>query len=145
MAKIQTVKTEVDPKDFIAGISDEQTRKDCSELIKMMKAVTGKQPKMWGPSIIGFGTYSYTYASGHSGEAPLTAFSPRKQDLSLYIGARYAGKPLLKKLGKHKLSGGCLHVKRLTDVDTNVLKQIIKKGYGENCKKHSVKDKTKNK
>src|SRR5688572_22328924 len=99
MAVLKTVSTEVDPYDFIKGI-DEQKQEDAKELIALMKKITGKPPKMWGPSIIGFGKYRYKYDSGRTGEICMTGFSPRKPSLVLYLG--HANKELMAKLGKHK-------------------------------------------
>jgi hypothetical protein len=92
-----------------------------------MKKITGEEPKMWGPTIVGFGQYHYKYESGHEGEACLTGFSPRKQNLTLYVMPGLAeSTDLLKKLGKHKAAKGCLYIKRLADVDLDVLKKLIK-------------------
>ena len=104
---------------------DEQVRKDCAVISKLMSEATGEPPKMWGPSIIGFGTYHYKYASGREGDMPIIGFSPRKQNLTLYVGFEEQA-DLLKKLGKHTTSKSCLYIKRLSDVDLPTLKKIIK-------------------
>lgn len=136
MAKNKTTETENNVEDFISAfVDDENKRKDSFELIKIMQEVTGFEPKMWGPSIIGFGSYHYKYASGHEGDAPLTAFSPRKAAISLYVYSPSDEKEeLLSKLGKHKASKGCLYVKKLADIDAEILKKMISLSI-ENTKK----------
>ena len=102
---------------------------DCRTIIALMKKATGEEPKLWGPSIVGFGKYAYKYESGREGEWMLTGFSPRKANLTLYIlsGLDGAGAQLAK-LGKHTTGNSCLHIKRLSDVDLKVLEQLIVKG-----------------
>lgn len=136
MAKNKTTETENNVEDFISAFVDDETkRKDSFELIKIMQEVTGFEPKMWGPSIIGFGSYHYKYASGHEGDAPLAAFSPRKAAISLYVYSPSDEKEeLLSKLGKHKASKGCLYVKKLADIDVEILKKMISLSI-ENTKK----------
>jgi hypothetical protein len=129
MAKKTELKTKVNKasvEGFLNTVKDEAVRKDCFEIMKMMKQVTKEEPKMWGSSIVGFGSYHYKGASGREGDWMLTGFSPRKQNLTLYIMAgfdRQAG--LLKKLGKFKTSVGCLYIKKLDDVDKKVLKELV--------------------
>jgi len=107
-------------------VPDEQVRDDCFALIKVMKKVTGSAPKMWGPSIIGFGKYHYKYDSGHEGDSCLTGFSPRKQNITLYVMPGFTRHgDLLKKLGKHKAGKGCLYIKKLEDVNVTVLEKLI--------------------
>jgi hypothetical protein len=125
MAEAKTKRTKQSVGDFIKGLSDEGRRKDCSALARLMMKAAGAKGAMYGPSIVGFGTQTVTYAGGRTGEWPVVAFSPRKADLTLYVGASKAPKPLLKQLGKHKVSGGCLHIKRLSDVDLDVLDRLI--------------------
>jgi len=130
MAEIKTKPTAVSLDKFIKAVPDEQKRTDSYILIDMMKKITKADPKMWGPSIIGFGTYHYKYASGHEGDMPVTAFSPRKDAISIYImGSLPQNKELFRKLGKHKMGKSCLYVKRLSDVDIKVLKQLITESY----------------
>jgi hypothetical protein len=119
---------------FIDKHPKEQMRDDSRVLLAMMQELTGEEAHMYGPSIIGFGTYQYTYASGHSGSAPLAAFSPRKPELVIYLGADAQDPVLLAKLGKHKATKGCLYVKRLSDVDLKVLKAMIKKSIAATLK-----------
>jgi hypothetical protein len=126
MAELKTKKTEASVEDFLNGIKDEQVRGDCLVIAKIMKQVTKAEPKMWGTSIVGFGEYHYKGASGREGDWPLTGFSPRKQNLTLYLmGGFKAQADLLKKLGKHKTSVGCLYIKKLEDVDLKVLKELV--------------------
>lgn len=127
MAEQKTKPTEVSVQNFLDKVPDEKVRDDCHELIKIMKKITGEPPKMWGPSIVGFGEYHYKYDSGHEGYSCLTGFSPRKQNLSLYVMPGFSSRTdLLEKLGKYKATKGCLYIKRLADVDLEVLKKLIK-------------------
>ncbi len=122
----KTTKTKASVTEFIAQQPREETRRDCATLVKMMKRITGEPAAMWGPSIVGFGTYSYVYASGHSGDWPLAAFSPRKQDLTIYVLQGFAGAPaLVKKLGKIRTGKVCLYLKSLADVDQVALEELI--------------------
>lgn len=127
MAALKTRPTRRSVKAFIDAVPDPDRRKDCRAVMKIMKVVTGESPKMWGTSIVGYGTYHYKYASGREGDWPVTGFSPRKQDLTLYIMAGCARFPaLMKKLGKHKTGVSCLYVKRLSDLDLDVLERLIR-------------------
>jgi hypothetical protein len=111
---------------FIAAVPDAVKRGDCKVLVKLMQAATGCKPVMWGSGIVGFGSKPVKYADGHEQDWPAIAFSPRKQDLTLYIMPGFAKLgPLLKKLGKHKTAKACLYIKHLADVDLAVLKKII--------------------
>ena len=126
MAKNKTTETETSVIDFInTFVEDEAKRNDAFELVKIMQKVTGFEPKMWGPSIIGFGSYHYKYDSGHEGDAPLAGFSPRKAAISLYIYLSEENREeLLSKLGKHKPSKGCIYIKKLSDINIEVLKEM---------------------
>lgn len=122
----KTKKTEASVDTYVAAVEPEEKRQDSFELLKMMREITGDQGAMWGASLVGFGKYSYKYASGHSGEWFVTGFSPRKQNLTVYVMSgfdRYD--ELMSKLGKHKTGKSCLYLKRLSDVDTDVLRQIV--------------------
>jgi hypothetical protein len=132
MAEMKTVQTEASVEDFLNLIENDQKREDCFEIVKMMKQVTKKEPKMWGPSIIGFGSYHYKYESGREGDSPQIGFSPRKQNITLYIlsGSDHEN-PLLQKLGKHSTSKVCLYIKRLADVDKKVLLELIKESFAK--------------
>ena len=129
MAKNAEVKTKVNEasvEGFLNSVADEQARKDCFEILKMMKQVTKEEPKMWGASIVGFGSYHYKGASGREGDWFLAGFSPRKQNLTLYLNHGFdVHEDLLKKLGKYKTGMGCLYVKKLDDVDKKVLKELV--------------------
>ena len=122
----KTVPTKASVKDFIAAQPDEQRRADCLALLKLMQAATGEKAVMWGGAIVGFGAYRTSYANGSTGDWPVVAFSPRKNDLTLYITPGFEGREaLLATLGKHKTGKVCLYLKRLSDADPNVLKAIV--------------------
>jgi hypothetical protein len=128
MAKTKTTFTGKDVYEFINDFADsEQKRRDSYELIKLMKKVSGREPKMWGPSIIGFDSYHYKYESGHEGDAPIIGFSPRKAAISLYV---YSGlkehEYLLKDLGKYKIGKACIYVKKLSDINEKSLNTLMK-------------------
>jgi Domain of unknown function (DU1801) len=126
MAEIKTKINEASVEGFLSKVEDEQKRKDCFEIVKIMKQVTKEEPKMWGPAIIGFGSYHYKYESRREGDMPQIAFSPRKQNITLYIGVGDSSdNPLLKKLGKYTTSKGCLYIKELANVDRSVLQELI--------------------
>lgn len=126
MAELKTKKTKASVAAFLDKISDEQRRKDCQRVLKIMKEATGEEPRMWGSSIVGFGTYKYRYASGQEGEWPIIGFSPRKTDLTLYIMTGFDKfESLMSKLGKYKTGKSCLYIKRLDDLVEPVLKQLI--------------------
>jgi hypothetical protein len=129
MAELKTKRTAQSVDAFLRGLKDEQRQKDCRTVAALMKRVTGKKPEMWGPSIVGFGSYHYKGASGREGDWFLTGFSPRKQNLTLYLISGFKGaEGLLKKLGKHSKSGGsCLYLKSLADVDLVVLRQLVER------------------
>jgi hypothetical protein len=126
MAELKTRPTTVDVDDFIDTVADEGRRDDCRALVTMMKEATKAEPTMWGSSIIGFGRYRYKYASGHEGEWPIIGFSPRKNDLTLYLMQGFEQhEELMQRLGKHKTSKACLYIKKLEQVDQDVLKELI--------------------
>jgi hypothetical protein len=126
MAKNKTTETDSSVTDFINAVEDTAKRNDSFELVKIMQEESGFEPKMWGLGIIGFGSYHYKYDSGHEGDAPLVAFSPRKAAISLYCYTTTENKEeLLSKLGKHKASKGCIYIKKLTDIDTEILRKMI--------------------
>ena len=116
---------------FIDKHPKEAMRDDSRVLIAMMQELTGEEPHMYGPSIVGFGTYHYTYASGHSGSAPLAAFSPRKPELVIYLSAEALEPELLAKLGKHRATKGCVYVKKLADIDLQVLRTLVKQSIAQ--------------
>ena len=127
MAKNKTTETQSNVVDFINIFVEEETKKkDAFELISIMQEITGFEPKMWGPSIIGFGSYHYKYDSGHEGDAPLVAFSPRKAAISLYLYTSPENREeILSELGKHKASKGCIYIKKLADIEPEALKKMI--------------------
>ena len=136
MAELKTKKTEASVEDFLNGITDEQTRNDCFEISKIMEKATKSAPKMWGSSIIGFGTQHLKYASGRELDWMIIGFSPRKQNLTLYLpGSLESYADLLGKLGKHTTGKGCLYIKTLKDVDAKVLKELIKRSVDSTAKK----------
>jgi hypothetical protein len=124
-AEPKTRLTSASPAAFIKQVTDERRRRDCQDLLGLMQDVTGDPPKMWGPSIVGFGRYRYKYATGREGESLLTGFSPRKQNLVLYLGPGIENKELMARLGKHKTGKGCLYLTRLDDVDRSVLRTLV--------------------
>ncbi len=126
MADNKTKPTTVSVEAFIGSVPDANKRADALVLIGMMQRATGEQPVMWGPSIIGFGSYHYRYESGREGDSPIVGFSPRKAALVLYIVTGFRGaEPLLAKLGKHTTGKSCLYVKRLADIDQKVLRKLV--------------------
>lgn len=125
----KTKPNKVSPLEFIELVENRTRREDALVLLEMMQKITGEEPVMWGPSIIGFGSYHYKYESGREGDMCRTGFSPRKQSLSLYImGDSEHYQELLDRLGKHKKSKGCLYINKLSDVDIEVLEKLIRKG-----------------
>jgi hypothetical protein len=139
MSELKTKPTDASVREVLDRVEDPARRKDCEEVVEMMRRVTGKEPRIWGTGMIGFGQYHYKYASGTEGDWPLAGFASRKDSLTLYIMAGVERFPaLLQKLGKHKVGKGCLYLKRLSDVDQGVLEQLVrssvehvKKQYGE--------------
>jgi hypothetical protein len=130
MAENKTKPTRVSVTAFLNKIKDPQLRDDCLAINKMMQTVTKKKPVMWGSSIIGFGTYHYVYESGREGDFMVIGFSPRKQNISLYLmGGLHKVQDELSRLGKHKTGKGCLYIKSLGDVNKAVLKNIIEKSF----------------
>ncbi len=126
MAENKTKFTDASVEDYLAARGSEQQRADCQELIVLLRKVTGQPPRMWGPSIVGFGSFQYTYANGHSGEAPLAGFAIRGRDLVIYVlGEQEAQKALLSRLGPHRMGKSCLYFKRLADLDRSVLEKVV--------------------
>ena len=126
MAELKTKKNKESVTQFLNGIEDEKRRKDAKAVLKMMKEITGEKPSMWGPSIVGFGHYHYKYASGRENDWFKVGFSPRKTALTLYLMTgfnRY--QELMAKLGKYKTGKSCLYIKKLEDVDNDVLRELI--------------------
>ena len=142
MAETKTKASKVNVKDFIAKVPNETRRKDAEVLLKLFEKVTGWTAQMWGPTIVGFGRYEYTYASGHSGTICVVGFSPRAASLSIYSGI-FAGmpeaEPYLKGLGKYKTGKGCLYINKLEDVDMKVLEKLITAGVASMKKEAKAK------
>ncbi|MGH1503749.1 MAG: DUF1801 domain-containing protein [Acidimicrobiales bacterium] len=135
----KTTPTEVDPADFVAAVEHPTRRADAEVLVEMMRRVTGCEPRMWGPTIIGFGRYHYRYESGREGEFMLTGFSPRKANLVLYILPGYDDLgDALARVGKHKLGKSCLYVNKLADVDLDVLEELVARGVEQMRATHDV-------
>lgn len=139
MAENKTRPTGASVEDYIAARGSEQQRADCRALIALLQNVTGQPPYMWGPSIVGFGAYRYTYDSGHTGEAPLAGFAIRGRDLVVYLEPEQnEQKSLLSRLGPHRMGKSCLYFRRLADLDRSVLEKLVagsvaevKRRYGE--------------
>jgi len=128
MAEIKTKKTDQPVDDFLDSIDDETKKKDCYAILDLMKQITGEEPKMWGESIVGFGDLHYKYASGREGDWLLVGFSPRKQNLSIYLTCDFQEDPdLMSRLGKFKTGKACLYIKTLEDVNVEALKELIEK------------------
>ncbi len=126
MADVKTKKNRASVQQFLAGVENEKRRKDARAVLKLMREVTGEKPAMWGPSIVGFGSYHYRYESGREGDWMLTGFSPRKQALTLYImGGFPRHDALMKKLGKYRTGKSCLYVNKLEDIDLEVLRELV--------------------
>lgn len=126
MAELKTKPNHQSVTDFLNAIESEQKRNDSFELLDLMKSITNCEPKMWGDSIIGFGSYHYVYDSGREGDWFLTGFSPRKRNFSLYIMAGFTRyQELLNQLGKHKTGKSCLYINKLEDIDLNILQELI--------------------
>jgi hypothetical protein len=132
MAEMKTKPTDHSVEEFLNEVADEERRADCFQVAKIMEEITGEKPKMWGPSIVGFGSYHYKYASGREGDWPVTGFSPRKKDLTLYLmmGFQKHGE-LMEKLGRHSAAKSCLYIKRLSDIHVPTLKKLIKESVKE--------------
>lgn len=136
MAENKTQPTEESVDDFIAAIDNSRRRADAETALALCKEVTGLPPVMWGPSIIGFGSYHYKYDSGREGDMPAAGFSPRKSNMTFYVGDEFEGaEALFAKLGKHKKSVACLYINKLADVDLDVLREIIARQYAKNIER----------
>lgn len=128
--ELKTKVTNVSVIDFIYAVGHDQKREDAYVLLDLLAEITGEEPKMWGPSIIGFGTYHYKYASGQEGDFMAAGFSPRKAKLSIYIMSGFDKHPkLMAKLGKYKIGKSCLYVNKLSDIELHVLKELIHESY----------------
>ncbi|MCC6612603.1 MAG: DUF1801 domain-containing protein [Anaerolineae bacterium] len=138
MAENKTKETDASVQAFLEAVDDEKKREDAYAVLALMREATGLEPKMWGPSIVGFGSYHYKYDSGREGDSPLTGFSPRKAALTLYImGGFDTYDDLMRKLGKYKTGKGCLYLKRLSDVDEKTLKELVTRSADHMAKTHA--------
>lgn len=140
MAELKTKLTNESADDFVAAVNSDTKREDSQKLLALFREVTGEEPKMWGTSIIGFGSYHYkSERSSQEGDWPLTGFSPRKQNLTIYIMPGFdAYQDLLSKLGKYKTSVSCLYIHKLADVDMAVLEKLVKQAYQDMKKQHAT-------
>ena len=141
MSEPKTKPTEVSVESHIAAIANEEQRNDAQTLVALMRKVTGQEPTMWGPSIVGFGSYHYKYASGHEGESALAAFAARGNELVVYIAEGFEGRDvLLAKLGKHKTGKVCVYIRRLADVDLKVLETLVARSVAETTRRYPQPD-----
>jgi hypothetical protein len=137
MAQNKTQATDASVAGYIAAITDEARRKDCTALVKLMSKATRFKPVMWGPGIVGFGSYHYKYESGREGDICLVGFSSRKANISLYVTSGSSKQQqLLDKLGKYKKAKSCLSIAKLADVDLKVLEQLVRDGAAEMKRRH---------
>lgn len=132
MTENKTTATSIDPKDYIASVEHDVRRSDAETLLKVFAEVTGLEPRMWGPSIIGYGRYHYKYESGREGDFLMTGFSPRKANMVMYIMPGYSDhSAILSRIGKYKIGKSCLYINKLADVDLDVLKELVAAGFDE--------------
>ena len=138
-AKNKTIENETSVQDFLNSVKDEQKREDSFKILDMMQEISGYEPKMWGTSIIGFGSFHYKYDSGREGDMCRIGFSPRAQSLTLYMITGYSeSSDDLARLGKHKTGKSCLYIKRLSDVDEDVLRDMIQKDLDKMAEKYPI-------
>jgi hypothetical protein len=137
MSKLKTKPTEVSAESHVAAIAKDEQRNDAQKLLALMRKVTKQEPKMWGPSIVGFGSYHYKYASGHEGDSALTGFAVRGNELVVYIAPGFEGRDvLLAKLGKHKTGKVCVYIRRLVDVDAKVLETLVTRSVADTKRRY---------
>lgn len=137
MAENKTKPTDADVEDYIASRASEQQRADCRELMTLLEKITRQPPRMWGPSIVGYGVYRYTYESGRTGEAPVAGFAIRGRKLVVYLVAEGdRQKSLLSRLGKHEMGKSCLYFRQLADLDKSVLEQLVAGSIAEVRRRH---------
>ncbi|MBN2503462.1 MAG: DUF1801 domain-containing protein [Anaerolineales bacterium] len=128
MAELKTQQNDASVEEFLNAVKNESKRADSYRILELMREVTGEEPTMWGTSIVGYGSYHYKYASGREGDWFLAGFSPRKQNLTLYIMAGFDEyDDLMSKLGKHKTGKSCLYINKLADIDEQILRELVKK------------------
>lgn len=137
MAELKTKQTEASVEEYLDAIEDPKRRADCVALSGLLKKVTKFEPRMWGPSIVGFGSYHYRYETGHEGDAALVGFSSRKPEIVVYIADAFESREeLLQQLGKHRTGKVCLYIKRLSDIDAGVLEKLVKASVAEVRRKY---------
>ena len=137
MSKPKTKPTEVSADSHIAAIANEEQRSDAQTLVALMQRVTKEEPRMWGPSIVGFGSYHYKYASGHEGDSALAGFAARGRELVVYIEADFEGRDvLLAKLGKHKTGKVCVYIRRLANIDLKILETLVARSVAETKRRY---------
>ena len=137
MAEPKTRKTNASVEDFLNSVADQRKRQDCFDLMELMREISGSEPSMWGDSIVGFGGYQQTYSTGKELEWPVIGFSPRKQSLTLYVMSGFEQyDDLLGRLGKHATGKACLYIKRLSDVDMTVLRELIQLSVAHMAQQH---------
>jgi hypothetical protein len=137
MAGLKTKETSSSVQAYLDAIDDESRRQDCAAIIEIMSRVTGKEPRMWGSSIVGFGSYHYKYESGHEGDTCLVGFASRKGDISIYISSGFDRREaLLADLGKHKTGKACLYIKRLSDIRVPVLEKLVAETVAERRRRY---------
>lgn len=140
MAELKTKQTDVSAESYFDTIEDPRRRADCVALAALIKKVTKHEPKMWGPSIVGFGSYHYKYPTGHEGDAPVVGFSSRKPEIVVYISDDFESREeLLQQLGKHRTGKVCVYFKRLADIDVTVLEKLVKASVAEVRKRYPSK------
>lgn len=140
MAELKTKKTNASVAEFLRRVEDRQKLADCRKIAKIMREATGKRARMWGSSIVGFDSYDYVYESGNSGTWPITGFSPRAQNISIYIMPGFDKfEKLMQKLGKHKTGKSCLYIKRIADIDEIVLQKLIQESVREMRRRYPAK------
>ena len=141
MSKLKTKPTKVSARSHIAAIASEEQRKDALTLVALMRKVTRQEPRMWGPSIVGFGSYHYKYASGHEGDSALAAFAVRGRELVVYTAESFEGRDdLLARLGKHKSGKVCVYIRRLADVDLKVLETLVARSVADTKRRYPRPD-----
>ena len=137
MSVLKTKPTQVSAESHIAAIANEEQRNDAQSLVALMRRVTKQEPRMWGPSIVGFGSYHYKYASGHEGDSALAAFAVRGRELVVYTAADFEGRDvLLAKLGKHKTGKVCVYIRRLANVDLKILETLVARSIAETKRRY---------
>ena len=138
MSTLKTKPTKVSAKSHIAAIANEEQRNDAQTLVALMRKVTRQEPKMWGPTIVGFGSYHYKYASGHEGDSALTGFAARGRELVVYIAPDFEGRDaLLSRLGEHRIGKVCVYIRRLANVDLKVLETLVARSVADTKRRYS--------